>query len=153
QSPADFNLKLLRAERTAREHGVVVLVQGPVLAPARFWGSAPFETRALGTPEQPRKAIVEPELEVSEDQRHYWSPYGQSEEGTTRLPFVRIFSLDTKSYAYADIDDVATYQFDVGALGRLHLPSEMLEVLTKVFQTPLSGLFGDLIKGKHGGAV
>src|SRR5262245_1420599 len=152
-SPAEFNLKLVRSERAAREHGNVVLVSGPVLKHSPlFWWSR-FESRALGTPELPRKAIIEHELEVSEDQRNYYAPYGQNQEGVSRMPFVRVFSMDLKAYVYADVDDVAPYEFDTTAMGRLHLPAEMLSILTRVFNTPVEGLFGDLIKGKHGGVV
>jgi hypothetical protein len=152
-APGEFNLKLVQAERTAREHGRVVLVSGPALVAARhFWWSG-FESRALGTPELPRRAIVEPDLEVSEEDRHYYTQYGQSEQGVSRLPFVRVFSLDSKGYVYVDVDDVAPYEFDQDAMSRLHLPAEMLAVLTRVFETPTSGLFGDVIRGKHGGAV
>jgi hypothetical protein len=69
-APAEFNLKLLRAERAAREVGRMVLVSGPVLANARYAWWSRFESRALGTPELPRRAIVEPELEVCEQNRH-----------------------------------------------------------------------------------
>src|SRR5262245_6582461 len=100
-SPAEFNLKLVRAERTAREHGRVVLVTGPVVVNSAFAWWSRFESRALGTPELPRKAVVEPELEVSEEQRNYYAPYAQSQDGVSRLPFVRVFSLDTKAYVYA----------------------------------------------------
>jgi hypothetical protein len=151
--PAEFNLKLVRAERAGRELGRVVLVSGPVLVGAKYAWWSRFESRSLGTPELPRRAVVEPELEVSEDNRHYYSPYGQSDQGASRLPFVRVFSLDSKSYVYADVDDVAPYEFDLGAMERLHLPPAMLAVLTRVFETPAGGLFGDLIRGKHGGAV
>ncbi len=149
----DFNLKLLRSERQAREGGKLVLVSGPVIMTSAIAWWSRFESRALGTPEMPRKAIVEPELEISEENRSYYSPYGQSREGVSRLPFVRVFSLDTKSYVYADVDDVAPYEFDEDAMGKLHLPEEMLTILTRVFNTPIEGLFGDLIKGKHGGVV
>jgi SpoVK/Ycf46/Vps4 family AAA+-type ATPase len=71
----------------------------------------------------------------------------------SRLPFVRVFSLDTKGYVYADVDDVAAYEFDADAMAKLHLPPEMLGILTRVFNTPVEGLFGDVIKGKHGGVV
>src|SRR5262249_57630899 len=41
-APADFNLRLVRAERTAREHGQVVLVSGNVLVRSVFaWWSRP----------------------------------------------------------------------------------------------------------------
>jgi hypothetical protein len=152
-SPAEFNLKLVRAERAARETGKVVLVGGPVIVTnsCNWWSR--FESRALGTPELPRKAVVEPELEVNEDNRNHYAPYGQSQPGVSRLPFVRVFSLDTKGFVYADVDDVAPYEFDTEAMARLHLPGEMVNVLTKVFSTPVEGLFGDLIRGKHGGVV
>jgi hypothetical protein len=152
-SPAEFNLKLVRGERTAREHGQVVLVSGNVLVrPAFAWWSRP-ESRALGTPELPRRAVVEPELEVAEQNRGYYAPYGQNREAVSRLPFVRVFSLDTKTYVYADVEDVTPYEFDTTAMSKLHLPAEMLSILTRVFHTPVEGLFGDLIAGKHGGVV
>lgn len=151
--PAEFNLKLVRSERASRENGKMVLVTGPVVATSRHYWWSCFESRALGTPEMPRKAVVEPELEVNEENRNYHAAHGQSREGISRLPFVRIFSLDTKSYVYADVDDVAPYEFDAEAMAKLHLPQEMLSILTRVFNTPVEGLFGDLIKGKHGGVV
>jgi SpoVK/Ycf46/Vps4 family AAA+-type ATPase len=51
------------------------------------------------------------------------------------------------------VDDVVPYEFDTGAMAKLRLPEQMLSVLTRVFSTPVAGLFGDLIKGKHGGVV
>lgn len=150
--PGEFNLKLLRAERQSRERGKVVLVAGPVVAISNRWLPGP-ESRTLGTPELPRKCVVEAELEVAEEQRNYYSPYGRAQEGISRLPFVRVFSLDGKGYVYADVDDVLPYEFDSHAMAKLHLPPEMLTILTRVFSTPVEGLFGDVIKGKHGGVV
>src|SRR5262249_53482075 len=109
---AEFNVKLLRAERAAHERGQVVLVSAPVIMDAPYCWWSRFEARALGTPELPRKAIVEPELEVAEPNRNYHAPHGQSGEGVSRLPFVRVFSLDMKEYVYADVDDVTSYEFD-----------------------------------------
>src|SRR5262249_7562076 len=51
------------------------------------------------------------------------------------------------------VDDVQTYEFDTNAMAKLHLPPDMLGVLSRVFTTPVEGLFGDVIKGKHGGGV
>jgi hypothetical protein len=151
-TPAEFNLKLLRAERAAREPGRVVTVSGPVIVDGDGWWR-PFESRPLGLPGLPRKAIVEPELEVSEEHRSYLAPSGQDRQAVTRLPFARVFSLDTKSYGYADVDDLAPYAFDAEALAKLHLPEDMRSLLTRVFDTPVEGLFGDVLKGKHGGVV
>jgi ATPase family associated with various cellular activities (AAA) len=151
----EFNLKLVRAERRAREQGRVVLINGPVLAAARGWPPwlAGGELRPSGTPESPSRAVVEPELELDERRGAYGRDHGLSPRYVTRLPYVRVFSLDTKDYVYADIDDVIPYESDDGALRRLHLPPEMLEILEQVFRTRPGALFGDLLGGKHGGAV
>jgi hypothetical protein len=151
-SPAEFNLKMVRAERTARERGRVVLVSGPVLVNGFGWGP-PFESRTFGTPELPRKAVLEAELEVRDDVRSCRALYGQCRHGMSRLPFVRVFSLDLKTYVYADVDDVEFYEFEPNAISKLHLPDDMRMVLSRVFNTPPEGLFGDLIRGKHGGLV
>lgn len=150
--PTDFNLKLLRAERTARDTGSVVLLSGPVLNhPSRWWMGR--QSQSLGTPQTPRKAVIDPELEVPQDARGYHAAQAQNRQGWSRLPFVRVFSLDLKAFVYADVDDVAEYAFDVDAMSRLHLPGDMLSVLDRVFNTNVEGLFGDLIRGKHGGVV
>jgi hypothetical protein len=151
--PAEFNLKLVRAERSAREAARVVLISGPVIVQSQYAWWSQLQSRTLGTPGLPRRGIVEPELEIAEDRRSHYAPYTQNGQGISRLPFVRAFSLDLKTYAYADVDDVSPYEFDRGAMDRLHLPPEMLGILTRVFHTSLEGMFGDLIKGKHGGAV
>lgn len=151
--PGEFNLKLVRSEREARQAGKLVQVAGPVVTPPGGGWWSRLESRSLGTPEMPRKVIIEHELEVAEERRSYYSPYGQSSETLSRLPFIRVFSLDTKSYVFADVDDVIPYEFDTQAMERLHLPMDMLGVLEKVFHTPVEGLFGDLIQGKHGGVV
>jgi hypothetical protein len=150
--PGEFNLKLLRSERQSRERGRLVQVVGPVVALSNRWLPGP-ESRTLGTPQLPRRCVIEAELEVAEEQRNYYSPYGHTQDGISRLPFVRVFSLDTKGYVYADIDDLVPYEFDDKAMGKLHLPAEMVSILTRVFNTPVEGLFGDVIKGKHGGVV
>lgn len=150
-SSADYNLRLVKAERQARQTGTVMLVSGPVLVSAnQYW---PYlESTSMGTPECPTKAVVEPELEVEDERRNrYYSRSGQ--RGASRLPFVRLFSLETKRYVYADIDDVSEYEFDVDSIERLCLPADMLSVLSRVFETPAERIFGDLIRGKHGGVV
>ncbi len=150
---ADYNMKLLNAERWATCKARQVLVTGPGLVTQRAWWSCQFETRTLGTAELPAKAIVEPELEVAEENRGYFSPYAQQEECASRLPFVRVYSLDLKEYVFVDVEDVVEYEFDEQAMSRLHLPDEMLSILTRVFDTSVESLFGDLIDGKHGGMV
>ena len=152
-TPADFNLKLLNAERWATKASKMAVVKGPAMARREYWWACHFESRTLGSPEAPSKVIVEPHLEVSENDRGYLGPHGQHQEGTSRLPFVRAYSLDLKEFVYVDVDDIEEYAFDEQAMQRLHLPGEMLEILSKVFNTSVEALFGDLIDGKHGGMV
>lgn len=150
---SDFNLRLVRAERESREAGTVVRVSGPVLwTPANSWWCK-LQSRSLGTPESPRRAVVEHELEINEENRYYYGGYGHEGVAPSRLPFVRVFSLDTKSYVFVDVDDVAPCEFDDRAMDRLHLPNAMQDVLGRVFATDVEDLFGDLIEGKHGGVV
>src|SRR5262249_21133613 len=136
---------------TSRETGKQVLVAGPALRSSQFLWMRHLESQALGRPEMPRKAIIEPDLEVCEEERSYYG--AQCPDPPSRLPFVRVYSLETKAYVYADADDVASYAFDTDALPRLHLPQEMLTILDRVFQTPMEDMFGDVIRGKHGGLV
>lgn len=151
-STGEFNLRLIKAERQGRETGQVLLVSGPVLvSSARAWWSG-FETRGIGTVTAPTKAIVEAELEVDEERRSFYSHRHES-HGVSRLPFVRLFCLEIKRYIYADVDDLTPYEFDTQAIERLCLPDNMLSVLTRVFETPVERMFGDLIRGKHGGVV
>ncbi len=151
--PGDFNLKLVRAERLGREVGKQALILGSVIVPQKMLWWSGFETRALGTPELPRKGVIEHELEVVENERHCYAPDGQNAENSSRLPFVRVFSMDLKSYVYVDVDDLVVYEYDQQAMSKLHLPDEMMRILTRVFTTPVEKLFGDLIRGKHGGVV
>lgn len=152
-STGEYNLRLIKAERQSRETGHVMLISGPVLASSnRAWWSG-FESRGIGSPESPSKAIVEAELEVEEDRRSYYGNYRQVQQNISRLPFVRLFCLEIKRYIYADVDDLTSYEFDTDALERLCLPADMLSVLTRVFETPVDRMFGDLIRGKHGGVV
>lgn len=156
QTPtSEFNLRLVKSERLSRDFGKVVLVTGSVIARSTFVWWRGFESLALGSPEMPARCVVEADLEVHEDDRHYYGRYGNSsqEEGKSRLPFIRIFSLETKNYVYADIDDTLEYEFDTASLDRLHLPEDMHSILSRVFRTPIERLFGDLLKGKHGGVV
>ncbi|MBL9163145.1 MAG: AAA family ATPase [Planctomycetaceae bacterium] len=152
-SHADFNLRLVKAERLARETGSVMLISGPVIVNSeQAWWSG-VESQSLGASQVAKKAVVDAELEVQEERRSYFAARHYADNEESRLPFVRLFSLDIKRYVYVDVDDLAEYEFDVEAIENLCLPADMLSVLTRVFDTPLETVFGDLIRGKHGGVV
>ena len=153
-SPGDFNLRLVRAERLSVEAGQQVWLRGPVLElTSRFWFGPGLGMRPLGTADVPRRAVIDSEIGRDEDHYHYRFGNRRYSESVSRMPFVRVFSLDTKSFFYGDIDDVELYEYDDEALSRIYLPERMTGVLRKVFETPTDQMFGDLVRGKHGGVV
>ena len=149
-SPSAFNLRMVKAERAAAEFGSVVFVTGSVIKPSEHAWWSGYETQALGSDDFPSRAVVESLLETGGDRI---GGYYGDEESQSRLPFVRVFSLEIKTYVYADVDDVENYDFDETALSRLHLPDDIHSILSRVFSTPVENIFGDLLRGKHGGAV
>jgi len=150
-STSEYNIKLLNAERLSREAGKCLWIGGSVLISHGYEWWKRLSSRNLGSSDTPRKVIVEPELESGDRSGGY---FGHSHsENSSRLPFVRVFSLDTKQYVYADVDDLTEYDFDSQAIERLHLPEDILSILTRVFTAPQEAIFGDLVAGKHGGLV
>jgi SpoVK/Ycf46/Vps4 family AAA+-type ATPase len=101
--------------------------------------------------------VVESSLDDGGEDNHRPARFGiargAAAPGVSRMPMVRVFSLETKAYVFADVDDLADYEYDAAALDRLYLPGDMKSVLRQVFQTPTADLFGDIIRGKHGGTV
>lgn len=150
-SPTDFNLRLLNSERVSRDTGRQIWITGPGLIANTYSWWSHLESRSIGTPQSPRRAIIDHELETNQESRGY---YGVDHtDHASRLPFVRAFCFDTKRYVYVDVDDIQDYEFDQTAIKRLHLPSEMLDILSIVFRAPTDAIIGDLIAGKHGGIV
>lgn len=150
--PSEYNLKLVKAERLAAGFGQVVHVTNSVLQTSKFSWWRGFDVLKLGSPEMPARCVIESDLEVNEVERGHRLPI-PNRVLTSRLPFVRLFCLETKSYVYGDIDDVFACEFDTDAMNRLYLPDDMQSILQKVFNTPIEKMFGDLLKGKHGGVV
>ena len=151
-----YNLRLVSSERWGAMVGEQVWVDGAVLERTRSWLSmGGLSTVPLGTEELPRRAVIEPRLTDRDEREEFHlvrrlSGYGET---VSRLPLVRLFSLDLKRYVYADVDDLREYDYDEAALDKLCLPDEMRGVLRQVFTTSKTELFGDLLRGKHGGIV
>lgn len=153
----EFNLKLMNASRMI-EHGKQMNCTNSVIHfTSKGWGGDHIDIQVLGTPTAPKRVIQEPELEAKQRDEDKYSSYRSlqhdaGDEGS-RLPFVRVFCLTTKRYYYADVEDLTEYEYDATAMGKIHLPAEMKEVLQQVFTTPMNLLFGDILRGKHGGIV
>ena len=124
QTPAsDFNVRLVNAERLGSTEGVQVWVSSAVLEfNHKFWINSGLSELPLGTREMSRRAIVEPVLEANEDGDGYYvgayrSTFGES---VSRLPLVRVFSLDTKSYVFADSPTWTTWSPTSTTRGHWH---------------------------------
>lgn len=145
----DF-MKLTRtAERTCKRTGKVLAVKGPVLVHSKQNWHTGVDSLAYGAEDCPKKVVIESSLEATHDNGYY----GRGGDKATALPFVRVFLLDRKRYAYADVRDCDDYSFDTTALDRLVLEPKIESLLKRIFNSDTSKLFGDLITGKHGGVI
>ncbi len=100
----------------------------------------------LGTPTRPGPVVIEGEME-----KENGYTYGNNTEW--KLPFVRVFSLEKKRYAYLDVRDIAERDWDENALDSLVLTPELENILRKIFDAPSDQLFGDIVSGKAGGMI
>lgn len=147
-----YKNKLFRAEKRAEQDGKVVAVLSPVLVhqEAFFYGGKTFTEVPLGSKEIPKKVVIESQLESLGTRRMgRWNP----EAGSVPVPFVRVFALELKRYAYVDVDDIQEYQFDKQALDRLVLPAHEKSIISTLFHANVSNLFGDILQDKHGGMI
>jgi hypothetical protein len=110
-------------------------------------------TMAGGSPKTPRKVIVDDKFELDENFEQRRPDEGKEMVNMVEWPYIRVFSLDLKRYVYIDIRDAKKYVFAENAVDNLVLPPKMDVVVRKVFDTPLSELFGDSTAGRHGGMI
>lgn len=151
QDTLDYDRKRARAEAFLEFSGKVMAIKGSVLTsekPATSYGSPSFAEMELGTREVPKKLVIDGQLEAARD-RHT----NADNDKSTVLPFVRGFSMDLKRWVYADVDDLAEYNFDDRALEWLVLPTNEKSILTRLFSAARSDLFGDVLHDKHGGMI
>lgn len=137
------NLQL--ADKLQARCGHPMIVIGKVLMrEERSWFRG-VDSVELGTPVAPAYVVVEGEMEGQ----------GQSDShgSVFRLPFVRIFSLERKRYAYVDVRDLHQRNWDEHALDKLTLNNELYNILRTVFNVPTDQLFGDIVAGKAGGMI
>lgn len=143
----EHDQRALAASELGTHHGRQVLVTGTGVCKDNSWFSSGLEEVRIGTPNAPRRAIIEPELELDHDSDD------DDDDDCSVLPFVRVFSMDVKRYVYIDIQDVIEYVPDARALDRLVLPSDVQELVSRLFQTHVDDLFGDILNFKHGGMI
>lgn len=135
------------AQETRMRYGSQILVKGNALMPTNtFWGGTQLVPIQFGTGDSPCRVIIDAELEADDDETE---PEGSIQE----LPYVRVFAPDRKKFIFVHIDDVEEYHYDVDAIDKLVLPSELERDLKTVLTCDTHEMFGDVISGKSGGLI
>jgi hypothetical protein len=139
----------------AEDFGKQVLVRGPVLeiktdTSNQYYGAdLSWETRKHIYERE--KGVIEPELELPGVRRPPWGvEHQQAEEPDGVLPFIRVFSLRTRTYLYTDIRNSEVYKYQTDIEQRLVLKPAHRRILTSVFAAD-ENTIKDLIPGKTGG--
>jgi len=134
--------KLSKAQKIQQENGKQILCNGLGI-------NSDFKPISGNTLEQKNAAIIENEWEVTKGSRYINDDFKHS----TNLPFIRVFSLFYKQYFYIHIDDISDYVYDSKAFEKLILPTDMKQMIQKIFSYSLQNLTGDIISYKHGGLI
>jgi hypothetical protein len=140
----------------AEDYGKQVHVRGPVLevkiddGQTYYGGDMSWETKKHIYERE--KAVIEPELEIPGQRR--FSPYHeqihQQEEPDGVLPFVRAFSLRTRSFLFTDVRNTEIYQYQTDIEQRLLLKPAHRKIIQAIFAADEETI-KDLIPGKTGG--
>lgn len=152
-----FRADMARARKLSEKPGRVVLVSGHTLQVEEYESGFSGQTyreiqeRDLGFKQV--RAVVDPELEIvpDDDEGDPVTPnrFYTEKEST---PFVRVFLLKQKRYAYVPVGQVSEYDFQEGVLDRLKLPEHQLSILRGVFESE-EETFADVVEDKSGGMV
>jgi ATPase family associated with various cellular activities (AAA) len=137
---AELQTLLLQGEAIKDRVGTLLEVHGSALVPnPSYFGPRLIEV-PFGSANSPRSVIVEPEIELIDQATNDYY-----------FPFIRVFSLDMKSYVLVDVRDVKEHVYQTGAIDKLVLPPELKSIVSSVFCA--QNVFGDLFSGRHGGMV
>jgi hypothetical protein len=140
----------------AEDHGKQIYVRGPVLevktdtSPAYYGGDMSWET--IKHVFEKEKAVIEPELELPGQRRHsmWHEQQHHQEEPDGVLPFVRAFSLRTRSFLYTDFRNTEIYTYQTDIEQRLLLKPAHRKIIQAIFAAGEETI-KDLIPGKTGG--
>lgn len=145
EDAAAYDKKVSKANTLFNKVGTVIDVHGLVLIQdSSFWGSGLLEMQ-LGNHGRSCQGIIE---NVAETQN---TDDEDDRADSAEWPFVRVFSLDLKSYVYVDVDDFTEHEFNREMRNKLVLPEEMKQVLYSVFDA--NETFKDIFSDRNGGMV
>ena len=141
----------------AEDYGKQIHVRGPVMEVKTdasnnyYGGDMSWETKKHIYEKE--KAVIEPELEIPGQRQmspwHY-QQHQQQEEPDGVLPFVRAFSLRTRSFLYTDFRNTEAYHYQTDIEQRLLLKPAHRKIIQAIFAADEETI-KDLIPGKTGG--
>ena len=140
----------------AEDYGKQIHVRGPVLEVKTdvtnhyYGGDMSWETQKHIYEKE--KAVIEPELELPGQRRMspWHEQHHQQEEPDGVLPFVRAFSLRTRSFLYTDFRNTEVYHYQTDIEQRLLLKPAHRKIIQAIFAADEETI-KDLIPGKTGG--
>lgn len=149
----EYTRLMRQAEKFGSQDGKLALVTNSAFMIGQHWFMRGIQVIPFGTEFAPRRVVIESQLEQQNTNDMYTWRRSRNNSSVSEIPVIRVFSLERKEYIFVDIRDVEEYKFDEKAIDRLVLPTEINGVLRKVFDAGAHQLFGDVLKGKHGGMV
>ncbi len=140
----------------AEDYGKQIHVRGPVLevktdaTPHYYGGDMSWET--IKHIYEKERAVIEPELELPGQRRisSWHEQQHHQEEPDGVLPFVRAFSLRTRSFLYTDFRNTELYRYQTDIEQRLLLKPAHRKIIQAIFAADEETI-KDLIPGKTGG--
>ena len=142
----------------AEDYGKQIHVRGPVLevktdaSTSYYGGDMSWETKKHIYERE--KAVIEPELEIPGQRQmspwHHQQHHHQQQEPDGVLPFVRAFSLRTRSFLYTDFRNTEIYHYQTDIEQRLLLKPAHRKIIQAIFAADEETI-KDLIPGKTGG--
>jgi hypothetical protein len=140
----------------AEDYGKQIHVRGPVLEVKTdvshnyYGGDMSWET--IKHIYEKEKAVIEPELELPGQRRisSWHEQQHHQEEPDGVLPFVRAFSLRTRSFLYTDFRNTELYHYQTDIEQRLLLKPAHRKIIQAIFAADEETI-KDLIPGKTGG--
>jgi hypothetical protein len=143
------DMDYLNAEALSVEQGKQLACSGSGLVVYTVWWFKGLNAEEFGSVERPTRVITENKIELSKNEERM----DRRRVKGQMLPLVRCFSLDRKLYGWVDVRDLKPYDWEVDAQKNLVLEPHVSSILSRLFKIENDQLFGDTIKGKHGGMV
>lgn len=149
QSPAQL---IVTSIGMAEDYALQITTRGQILEiktdKTESYHSADMQWQVTRNIYEAERAVIEPELELPRERHHRYRHNVETTHGI--LPFVRGFSLRTRTYFFTDVRNVEIYQYRTDVANKLVLNPKHRAALQTIFSADVATI-KDLIPGKTGG--